>query len=215
MIGLHLETDHAKLTAKLEGMVRHARDLSSPLKATADWLRVDAKKRLFARESDDVTGGLWRSLDVRAFPHHAEVFSPLPYARIQNEGGTIYPKGKALAQPVRKQERRNHIWPRNFPGLLWFVPARGKFPVIGYLMGYATNTQAYYKQRYRQARASARGKKRPKIKSILLYILRKWTRVPSRPGNRWSPYIVWSPEARAYLRHRLALWFGLSSRWRD
>lgn len=212
MIGFKLTTDITRLNRRLTDLIAKAKDLSTPLGATADWLRVDAKRRLFARESDDVTGGLWRSLDVRAFPDHAEVFSPLPYARIQNEGGRVYPKGKALAQPVRKQERRNHIWPRNFPGKLWFLPVKGRFPIVGYLMGYPTNTRTYATQRYRQAKATAAGRKRPKIKSVLLYILRKWTTIPSKPGNRWGPYIAWSDEARAFLRQRLSAWFGLSNR---
>ena len=54
------------------------------------------------------------------------LFSDLPYARIQNQGGTIRPKtGKNLAIPVTGQARK--LWPRDWPsGALSFQIRKGK-----------------------------------------------------------------------------------------
>ena len=42
----------------------------------------------------------------------AGALSDLPYARIQNEGGTILPKGKMLAVPVTPKAEK--LWPRDW-----------------------------------------------------------------------------------------------------
>ncbi len=56
----------------------------------------------------------------------AGVFSDLPYARIQNTGGTIRPKTvKNLAIPLTPEARK--LWPRDWaPGDLVFQIRRGK-----------------------------------------------------------------------------------------
>lgn len=54
------------------------------------------------------------------------VFSDLPYARIQNTGGTIFPKTvKNLAIPLTREAQK--LWPRDWPpGALVFQMRRGK-----------------------------------------------------------------------------------------
>lgn len=56
----------------------------------------------------------------------ARTWSPLPYARIQDEGGTILPRtAKALAIPVTPEAKK--MWPRDWPGdRLFMVVLRGK-----------------------------------------------------------------------------------------
>ena len=65
------------------------------------------------------TGGLANSYDVTLLSSskgdvRVGVLSDSPYAEIQNEGGTITPKGKYLAIPQTEQLKRSGKWPRDF-----------------------------------------------------------------------------------------------------
>lgn len=78
------------------------------------------------------TGNLSRSFSPkvvksRGKKKQAAVVSTSPYANIQNEGGTIRPRGQFLAIPIGDIARRTARWPRHWPGgsLFAFRSKRG------------------------------------------------------------------------------------------
>jgi len=112
-------TRHA--IARLRRMVRGAATRGSLFNFTEEmdqvgkWLIRDARRRLAARRSKVSTGRLAKSLKHKPYKAAVTISSVLPYARIQQEGGTVRPrKRKYLAIPLRLHLARSHTWPKHW-----------------------------------------------------------------------------------------------------
>lgn len=91
-------------------------DLRTEMLAVGRWLIGDARQRLAARGSRTSTGRLGRSLQAKAFRNTVTISSTLPYAGIQQRGGTVRPrKRKMLAIPIQEDLARRHVWPKHVP----------------------------------------------------------------------------------------------------
>jgi len=103
-------------------------DYREEMDEVGKWLLTDARRRLEARGSDVSTGRLAKSLTHHPYKTAVTVSSVLPYARIQQEGGTVKPKKrKRLAIPLRLDLARSHTWPKHWKaGRLACVVIDGK-----------------------------------------------------------------------------------------
>ncbi|GEM_PF-2168258 len=99
-------------------------DLRSEMRQVGEYLVDDAEKQLKARDTEYnqyASGRLLRSLSVHPFKKAVTISSVQPYARIQQEGGTVKSKrpNGYLAIPLRAREKKNRAWPRH-----WKTPLR-------------------------------------------------------------------------------------------
>jgi hypothetical protein len=122
-----VELDDARLRDTLQrladGGVREAMVLE--LAATAQDLEAELTSQIVQKLTKRPRGGLarsWRTtFELEGDELRAVVASSMPYARIQDLGGTIRPvRAKALAIPVEGAGGpRPGQGPRDFPGLEW------------------------------------------------------------------------------------------------
>ena len=105
---------------------RQFSDLTPEMRKTGDFLVRDARKRLSARTGSGSIGRLGKSLKHKAYKRSVTVTSVLPYARIQQEGGTVKSKrpGGYLAIPLQAREKRNKAWPRHWKSTLVCIKAK-------------------------------------------------------------------------------------------
>lgn len=103
-------------------------DLTPEMDKVGAWLVQDARRRLADRGSKYPTGRLAKSLTAKAYKRAVTISSVLPYARIQQEGGTVKSKrpGGYLAIPLMARERRNKAWPRHWKSTLVPIKSGGK-----------------------------------------------------------------------------------------
>lgn len=107
--------DDRALRRRCERASRAFSDLKPEMEKVGKWLVEDARGRIAARSSPDSKGRLGKSLAFRAYKAAVTIFSFLPYARIQQEGGTVLPrKRKMLAIPLRPDLRRLGMWPKHW-----------------------------------------------------------------------------------------------------
>lgn len=126
--GLKIDVNVAKGLSKLAQALVRVSNLEQPAKQVALYGAAEARRRLNERPRNwgAHTGQLARSINTHVTPGGALIIvrTNLIYARIQEEGGTIYPKGKFLALPLKPSLRRSGTWPRDFAkGALRFEPA--------------------------------------------------------------------------------------------
>lgn len=108
-----------RLKMRFRRALRAFADLRPEMQMVGDWLVRDGRARLFNRPGrmhEGRMGRLEKSLKAKAFKRSVTITSVLPYARIQQEGGTVHssrPNGM-LAIPLMAREKRNHAWPRHW-----------------------------------------------------------------------------------------------------
>jgi hypothetical protein len=160
-------------------------DFTPEMAKTGDYLLEDAKRRLAARNSPVSIGRLAKSLRRKAYKMAVTVASVLAYARVQQEGGTIYPKrGKMLAIPLRVEDARIHLWPRMVagkPGVSLFVVKLGPKVILMY------------------RKEHTKGKKAGTVEQYP-----RWLLVPKVTLKGDKPYLVKSPQLIQYMRTLIA-----------
>ena len=92
------------------------------MQRAGNWLAQDGRKRLKDRDSEVSIGRLARSLQTIASKQAFVIGSVLPYARMQQQGGTIKAKKQFLAIPLKLELARRRVWPRHLKeGTLRFI----------------------------------------------------------------------------------------------
>lgn len=137
-----ITSDDKEIRRAFERLLKLGRSPRTVLQRMGLWLRRDGQRRLRARSVKPVygksTGKLSKSLTL-AVEGDKTVYvgSALPYAAIQQVGGTVRPKTvKCLAIPTQKSLARSGVWPRDWPrGALRFVPNNKGGNVVGWLFG--------------------------------------------------------------------------------
>lgn len=117
------------LKLKLRRALAAFSDLRPEMQKVGEFLVDDAGKRLAARTTDYAkfsSGRLLKSLRVHPFTQAVTVSSVQPYARTQQEGGTVKSKrpNGYLAIPLRDYDKKNHVWPRHWSTPLSVVKLR-------------------------------------------------------------------------------------------
>jgi len=123
MVKLGVIVHDAALKLRIAHAIAAFKDLRPEMKKVGDWLIDDADKRLEARDTEYrqyATRRLKKSLRAHPFMRAVTISSVQPYARVQQEGGTIRSKrpNGYLAIPMRPTEKRLHIWPRHWKSVL-------------------------------------------------------------------------------------------------
>lgn len=123
-------------------MAQNADDLKDALGAIGVHMAQTAMRRIRQRPTYRSPLKPGASLSTNAItvtdlsPTRVEIGTNLPYARIQQEGGEVFPKGKALAIPMKDSLIAQDRWPRDIDPdrtKLVFIPKRrGKR--IGFLI---------------------------------------------------------------------------------
>lgn len=106
---------------------------SPDLMMKAAWIATGEVRREVVDKAKGGTGGLARSFEPKTIKTTEKetivgTFSDLPYARIQDEGGTITAKRGFRAIPIGDRARRvAGLWPRDWPqkALFAFKSKRG------------------------------------------------------------------------------------------
>jgi len=126
MIAYRLRFDLSGLERRFNRARRAFKDLRPEMKQVGAWVVEDARKRLAARGSKYMRGRLAKSLKEHPYQQAVTISSVQPYARIQQEGGTVRPRKSNgyLAIPLQDREKRNHAWPRHWSSPLVFIQAR-------------------------------------------------------------------------------------------
>lgn len=104
----------------------------------------ETKKEIYETFPDGRTGALARSFHPVFIGREgntvsAVVRSELVYARIQDEGGTIKPKGRFLAVPLPNVRLPVGKWPRDFNPPLTLIPRKGKPSLLVKITGLRKN----------------------------------------------------------------------------
>jgi phage gpG-like protein len=130
MIQMRVTVRDLAIKRKFRRAIKQFSSFQDELAKVGDWLIDDARKRLAARNSKWGRGRLARSLRRVAHRFVVTIYSHLPYARIQQEGGVVKSRraGGMLAIPLREKEGRSHTWPRMWKtGRLFLVKSeRGR-----------------------------------------------------------------------------------------
>lgn len=118
------------LRRKFQRAVRKFSDLRPEMDQVGRWLVRDARKRLESRKSKVSIGRLAKSLTHKAYKKAVTITSVLPYARVQQQGGTILPRRvKHLAIPMKTDLARTHTWPKMLStrtkSMMFVRPVRG------------------------------------------------------------------------------------------
>lgn len=119
MIQFRIAVNDLLLRLRVAKAVAAFQDLRPEMKQVGDYLIDDAGERLQDRDTEYnqyATGRLHKSLRSHPFMHAVTISSVQPYARVQQEGGTVKSKrpNGYLAIPLRPTERRLHMWPRHW-----------------------------------------------------------------------------------------------------
>lgn len=134
------ERNFGRFQARMRRAAAAFADLRAEMQQTGDWLVTDAQARLAARNSKTGKGRLAKSLKARPFKQSITIHSALPYAGIQQHGGTILPRvRKWLAIPLRLEDKRVGLWPKHVngrPGVrLWFQKLSANKALLWYAKG--------------------------------------------------------------------------------
>ncbi len=114
-------------------MARNTDHLQDSLSAIGVYMAQTAAQRIRSRPGYESPLKPGASLSTNAIaitdisPLHVEIGASLPYARIQQEGGEVFPKGKALAIPMKDDLVAQDRWPRDVDpdrSKLVFIPKR-------------------------------------------------------------------------------------------
>jgi len=126
MIQFRVTTRDYVLKRKFRRALAMFSDLREEMDLVGRWLVRDGRRRLAARVDEYSTGRLGKSLKHKAFKRAVTVTSVQPYARIQQEGGTVKSKrpGGYLAIPLQAREKRNKAWPRHWKSPLVCIKAK-------------------------------------------------------------------------------------------
>lgn len=193
--------DAAKLKAAVERLASVGRNARAPLGRTGLFVRREAQRTLRARKHDwgPSTSKLSKSLAMEVGPNYVVVGSNLVYARIQQEGGVVTPRGhKYLALPVLGHLRRGGVWPKDLPReSMKFVPNAaikiGSHSWVGPALVRAADTEVEHSF---QGAGRKGGEKKAghvrKAGEVMFALVRKVT-------IRGRPYLTFSPAAREYM----------------
>lgn len=109
--------------------------LEAAIRSVALELEGRLKRSGQQRLAKDPTGDLVRSVRAEAAGGTYRVATDRPYARIQDQGGTILPKrGKYLSVPVEQPKSLRGKWPRDYGRELQYIPSR-PHPVLVHSSG--------------------------------------------------------------------------------
>ncbi len=125
-LGLNIRTNDHAVVDEIRRLRRIGARVEVPLRQIGQRVVTHARRRLGNRRSEfgSSSGRLARSLTVEVHDDFVRAGSPMVYARIQQVGGKIKPKGRYLAIPATSALRRRGVWPRDLPrASMKFVPA--------------------------------------------------------------------------------------------
>lgn len=118
VLKLNLTRDSEQaLQRAFEKLRRVGGDLRRPLGQIGQFVRRDAQRRLGSRRSPwgRSSGRLRQTLAMEVYGTTVVVGTALVYGAIQQVGGTVRPKRKYLAIPVKASLRHAGTWPRDLP----------------------------------------------------------------------------------------------------
>lgn len=192
--------DTERLRAAIERLANVGRNTRVPLGRTGLFVRREAQRALRSRKHDwgPSTSRLSKSLAMEVGPNYVVVGSNLIYARIQQEGGVVTPRGhKYLALPVLGHLRRGGVWPRDLPeGSMRFVPnaaiKTGSHAWTGPALVRAADTEVEHSS---QGAGRKGGEKKAghvrKAGEVMFALVRRVT-------IKGRPYLTFSPSAREF-----------------
>lgn len=194
---------------KLFAALRPTRLLRGVLMRTILFVRRQARDRLERRTRTWMPLGrrrLGASLTVQADDTSAVTGSALQYARIQQTGGFITPKGgrKYLALPAQGHLARNGVWPRDLgKDHVRFVPNAeikiGSHSWIGPALVRKSDTPALSEFGSRRGRAGGKRPRRPVVRKAGEVMFALIKRATIRP----RPYLLFLNEERQFLERQL------------
>jgi hypothetical protein len=193
--------DAAKLRALIERLSSVGRNARVPLGRTGLFIRREAQRELRSRKHDwgPGTSRLSKSLAMEVGPNYVVVGSNLVYARIQQLGGVVTPRGhKYLAIPVLGHLRRAGVWPRDLPaGSMRFVPNAeikiGTHAWTGPALVRAADTEVEHSFQGAGRKGGERAAGQVRREGEVMFALVR------RVTIRGRPYLTFSPAAREFM----------------